>query len=397
MKALLFYFHHLRYLDFSFLAAVSSVLAHGSHKISEKIVKVEICKPFWKPEEKSEAKHEPLKHSPTTHDYEEIPYTLGHPDPSSDRLYPSLMQSDSAPSRSSVAPPSSERLYPSLATHTRAKSSYPSEPQEKRETTPPFESCDRSSKPLASVAPMSLPHSPGVISMPEPVKEMCQETVDIQHGKYKFMKEKIAEKCAAADVRIVSESESGTDQKVHVVLEGTKEAIIQVRLYAFEEMMDVEERSLKLSKVTARILQASSGKSETESKLFGLKVKVMDVKGRLSIVGHQDDVPKAVSIVQGMFSTDNIEIQDHHRSFMKTDAWKEAVNGVQSSRCIEVKEKTSKIELEGIDHEVKDAKATLLQSLTKNSFKKVSVEVKKGVYRFIKMHCRDNIDEIQSE
>ena len=89
MKALLLYFHHLRYLDFCFLTAVSSVLAHGSHKISEKIVKVEICKPFSKPEEKSEAKDEPMEHSPTTHQYEEIPYTSGHPDPSSDHPDPS--------------------------------------------------------------------------------------------------------------------------------------------------------------------------------------------------------------------------------------------------------------------------------------------------------------------
>ena len=262
---------------------------------------------------------------------------------------------------------------------------------------PSTHSGDWSTTSLASVASMSSTHFPATFSKPEPVKEISQETVEIPHGKYKFMKEKIAEKCSSLDVRIVSESESGTDQKVNVVLEGTNEAIIQVRLYAFEEMMDVEERSLKLSTVTARILKGSSGKGEAESKLIGLKVELMDVKGHLSIVGHQDDVPKALSIVERMFSTDHIQVTDHHRIFMKTGAWKEAVRGVQRSRCIEVKEKASSIELEGIDHEVKDAKATLLASLKKSSFKKESVEVKKGVYRFIKTHCTDSIDDIQSQ
>ena len=153
-----------------------------------------------------------------------------------------------------------------------------------------------------------------------------------------------------------------------------------------------------MSSVTARILQGSSGKSKAESKLIGLKVELMDVKGRLSIVGHQDDFSMAVSIVEDMFSTDHkVQVQGHHRSFMKTNAWKEAVKEVQRSRCIEVKEKASSIELEGIDHEVKDAKATLLASLEKSSFKKESVEVKKGVYRFIKTHCTDSIDDIQSQ
>ena len=215
-----------------------------------------------------------MEYSPTTHDYEEIPDTLSHPDPSSDHLYPSLVQGYSAPSRSSAAPPSSECLYPSLA---------------------PFESGDGSSKPLASVALMASTHSPG---MNEPVKEMLsQETIEIPHGKYKFMKEKIAEKCSSLNARIVSENESGADKKVHVVLEGTKEAVTEAKLYILPEMINIDENSLKLSKVTARILQGSSGKSEAESKLTGLKVELMDVKGRLSIVGHQDDVSKAVSIV----------------------------------------------------------------------------------------------------
>ena len=130
---------------------------------------------------------------------------------------------------------------------------------------PSIHSGDWSAKSLASIAPMSSTHFPGTFSKPEPVKEMCQETVDILHGKYNFLKEKIADKCSSLDVNIVSENESRADKKkVHLVLEATKEPATEAKLYILQEMMDLDEKSPEIvqrnSTNSARFIRQEQGR-----------------------------------------------------------------------------------------------------------------------------------------
>ena len=272
----------------------------------------------------------------------------------------------------------------------------------------PPDSGDWASKPLASVTPTPVVCAPAPapaptpapthVSAPGPEAEVCakscQDRWEGPAAKYDFLKDIIREKCTSLGVKILSDS---ADKKVFLCLEGTKDALAEAKMYIYQEMMNVEERKLKLTPVTVQVLQTKCGQSEAEGKLKGLNAKLVDRKGQISVVGYTDDYTKAARMIEAMFFTTSIKIEEHNREFIKSDGWKAALSGVQVDGCVKVTQKAATIDIEGIDHHVKDAKKTLIESLKQNSFKNERMDVKKGVYRFLKQHMADEMEDIRSK
>ena len=324
-----------------------------------------------------------------------------HPSSSSQGAYASTPSAEATVSTSSGAAhtlPPREGTYASAASGGMFASSpggayaappsgggYISTPSEEAVSSLPLGGEDWSGKPLATPSPAEMPEM------------LCQGNMDVFVAKYEAKKEKIKEICSSHNVRILSAKENDKHKVVNISLEGTKAAVDQVTAMIKDEMKTLQDQKLKLNPVTARMLQGSAGKGAANRKLKSMKVQMLEVNGRLTIVGHKDDVHKAASMIENMFCRDQINVQDGQCTVMKTNTWKEAIRGVESDGCVVVKETSSSIQLEGIDHCVKESKALLLGTLKTNSFKTEHVDVKKGVFRFIKMHQRDEIDALQTK
>ena len=221
------------------------------------------------------------------------------------------------------------------------------------------------------------------------IKDMfCQDVVICPLVKYKALEGKIKQHCTELNTRIVSIEEGDADQKACITLEATQNVINQVRLYVYDLLMHTEEQ--KQTPVMEYFLR--HGYERHVEKM----VSVVDMKDWLSIVGSPDKCLEAMSLIEASLSKESIQIKEHHREFMKTRIWNEALQELQNMGNIAIKEKLDNIELAGTAWTVREAKEALMKLLDKNSFQILTVEVENGVYRYIELYCQQQVESIRS-
>ena len=256
----------------------------------------------------------------------------------------------------------------------------------------------RSSPPILFKDSISLKPKPQAAVQPTPVvvpKESKTETMSMPYAKYHILAQdiKVMQTTKWGDVQM-SVKEVGDEANIE--LTGTDEAINSAKISLYEAMNDVAEFNLKLNREIATILSGNAGKKAVKNKLDenGLKAQLYKHGHTLVIVGTNQDGSKAASLVQDMVGKFDVTVKDHHKTFMNSDVWKEATKSLEEGGLVVIKTKKDVVELHGFKEETKTVRKTIEGMLQKNSFKKERVELMKGVYRCIKQHCGEEIQDI---